>query len=161
MPKVPLIEFGNTRVLCTASVEDKVPPHQRGTGRGWVTAEYGMLPRATHKRKDREAASKWRTHRQIQRLIGRSLRAVFDLEALESASCSTVTCCRPTAGRAPPPLPARGGWCAQDAVVPLMARGLLARTPIRDAVAAVSGVARCAPPARPGLPRGLRLRHRT
>ena len=79
-----LIEFGNTKVLCTASVEEKVPPHKRGSGEGWVTAEYGMLPRATHTRSDREAARGKQTGRtqEIQRLIGRSLRAVFDLKAL-------------------------------------------------------------------------------
>ena len=79
-----LIEFGNTRVLCTASVEEKVPPHKRGSGEGWVTAEYGMLPRATHTRSDREAARGKQSGRtqEIQRLIGRSMRAVFDLKAL-------------------------------------------------------------------------------
>jgi ribonuclease PH len=79
-----LIEFGHTRVLCTASVEDKVPPHKRGSGEGWVTAEYGMLPRATHTRGDREAARGKQSGRtqEIQRLIGRSMRAVFDLKKL-------------------------------------------------------------------------------
>jgi ribonuclease PH len=79
-----LVEFGHTRVLCTASVEDKVPPHKRGSGEGWVTAEYGMLPRATHTRGDREAARGKQSGRtqEIQRLIGRSLRAVFDLKKL-------------------------------------------------------------------------------
>ena len=79
-----LIEFGDTRVLCTASVEEKVPPHKRGSGEGWVTAEYGMLPRATHTRGDREAARGKQSGRtqEIQRLIGRSLRSVFDLSAL-------------------------------------------------------------------------------
>jgi len=79
-----LIEFGATRVLCTASVEDRVPPHKRGSGEGWVTAEYGMLPRATHTRSEREAARGKQTGRtqEIQRLIGRSLRAVFDLKLL-------------------------------------------------------------------------------
>ena len=79
-----LIEFGSTRVLCTASVEERVPPHKRGSGEGWVTAEYGMLPRATHTRSDREAAKGKQSGRtqEIQRLIGRSLRAVFDLSAL-------------------------------------------------------------------------------
>ncbi|MBP8161197.1 MAG: ribonuclease PH, partial [Ottowia sp.] len=73
-----LIEFGQTKVLCTASVEEKVPPHKRGSGEGWVTAEYGMLPRATHTRGDREAARGKQSGRtqEIQRLIGRSLRAV-------------------------------------------------------------------------------------
>src|SRR5204863_8880885 len=79
-----LIEFGATRVLCTASVEEKVPPHKRGSGEGWVTAEYGMLPRATHTRGDREAARGKQSGRtqEIQRLIGRSMRAVFNLAAL-------------------------------------------------------------------------------
>ena len=79
-----LIEFGQTRVLCTASVEEKVPGHKKGSGEGWVTAEYGMLPRATHTRGDREAARGKQSGRtqEIQRLIGRSLRAVFDLKKL-------------------------------------------------------------------------------
>ena len=79
-----LIEFGNTRVLCTASVEERVPPHKRGSGTGWVTAEYGMLPRATGERMKREAAAGKQSGRtqEIQRLIGRSLRAVVDLIAL-------------------------------------------------------------------------------
>ena len=79
-----LIEFGQTRVLCTASVEERVPPHKKGSGEGWVTAEYGMLPRATHTRSDREAARGKQSGRtqEIQRLIGRSLRAVFDLRAV-------------------------------------------------------------------------------
>ena len=75
-----LIEFGNTKVLCTASVEERVPPHKRGSGEGWVTAEYGMLPRATHTRGDREAARGKQSGRtqEIQRLTGRSMRAVLD-----------------------------------------------------------------------------------
>src|SRR5687767_4872080 len=79
-----LVEFGDTRVLCTASVEEKVPPFLRDSGRGWVTAEYGMLPRATNTRSDREAARGKQSGRtqEIQRLIGRSLRAVTDLAAL-------------------------------------------------------------------------------
>src|SRR5215216_2770233 len=79
-----LVSFGDTRVLCTASVEDKVPPFLRGKGQGWVTAEYGMLPRATHTRGNREAARGKQSGRtqEIQRLIGRSLRAVFDLKKL-------------------------------------------------------------------------------
>lgn len=83
-----LICFGDTKVLCTASVEEKVPPHKRGSGEGWVTAEYGMLPRATHSRSDREAARGKQTGRtqEIQRLIGRSLRAVFDLAKLGERS---------------------------------------------------------------------------
>ena len=79
-----LVEFGDTRVLCTVSVEDKVPPHVFGTGKGWLTAEYGMLPRATHTRNAREAARGKQSGRtmEIQRLIGRSLRAAIDLAAL-------------------------------------------------------------------------------
>src|SRR5690606_15872577 len=79
-----LVAFGHTRVLCTASVEDRVPPFLRNTGKGWVTAEYGMLPRATHTRGAREAARGAQSGRtqEIQRLIGRSLRAVTDMEAL-------------------------------------------------------------------------------
>ncbi len=85
-----LVEFGDTKVLCTASVEERVPPHQRGTGRGWVTAEYGMLPRATHTRSDREAAKGKQSGRtqEIQRLIGRSLRCVFDLKQLGERTIS-------------------------------------------------------------------------
>jgi ribonuclease PH len=83
-----LVSFGDTQVLCTASVEEKVPPHKRGSGEGWVTAEYGMLPRATHTRSDREAARGKQSGRtqEIQRLIGRSLRSVFDLAALGERS---------------------------------------------------------------------------
>src|ERR1700752_649554 len=79
-----LVSFGDTRVLCTASVEDRVPPFLRGKGQGWVTAEYGMLPRATHTRGNREAAKGKQSGRtqEIQRLIGRSLRAVIDLPKL-------------------------------------------------------------------------------
>jgi ribonuclease PH len=104
-----LVAFGATKVLCTASVEDKVPPHKRGSGEGWVTAEYGMLPRATHTRGEREAARGKQSGRtqEIQRLIGRSLRACSTWPRSASApSTSIATCCRPTAARAPPPSPA-------------------------------------------------------
>ncbi|HJW11887.1 MAG TPA: ribonuclease PH, partial [Albitalea sp.] len=85
-----LVEFGDTKVLCTASVEEKVPPFKRGSGEGWLTAEYGMLPRATHTRSDREAAKGKQSGRtqEIQRLIGRSLRCVFDLVALGERTIS-------------------------------------------------------------------------
>ena len=85
-----LVSFGDTRVLCTASVEEKVPPHKRGSGEGWLTAEYGMLPRATHTRGDREAARGKQSGRtqEIQRLIGRSLRCVFDLKVLGERTIS-------------------------------------------------------------------------
>jgi ribonuclease PH len=135
-----LIEFGETRVLCTASVEDKVPPHKRGSGEGWVTAEYGMLPRATHTRSDREAArgkQSGRTH-EIQRLIGRALRAVFDLRALGertiSLDCDVIQADGGTRTAA-----ITGAWtAAHDAVTWLLAQGKLGASPIRDAVAAVS-----------------------
>src|SRR5450631_555369 len=79
-----LVAFGDTKVLCTASVEEKVPPHKRGSGEGWLTAEYGMLPRATHTRGDREAARGKQSGRtqEIQRLIGRSLRAAVELASI-------------------------------------------------------------------------------
>ncbi|MFN9708270.1 MAG: ribonuclease PH, partial [Burkholderiales bacterium] len=85
-----MVSFGDTQVLCTASVEEKVPPHQRGSGSGWVTAEYGMLPRSTHSRSEREAARGKQSGRtqEIQRLIGRSLRCVFDLAALGERTIS-------------------------------------------------------------------------
>src|SRR5438067_4892719 len=88
-----LVEFGDTQVLCTASVEDAVPPFLRGRGQGWVTAEYGMLPRATHTRTAREAARGKQSGRtqEIQRLIGRSLRAVVDLKALGDRTI-TIDC---------------------------------------------------------------------
>jgi ribonuclease PH len=135
-----LMEFGETRVLCTASVEDKVPPHKRGSGEGWVTAEYGMLPRATHTRSDREAArgkQSGRTH-EIQRLIGRALRAVFDLRALGertiSLDCDVIQADGGTRTAA-----ITGAWvAAHDAVSWLLAQGKLTASPIRDAVAAVS-----------------------
>ena len=135
-----LIGFGETRVLVTASVEERVPPFLRGKGQGWVTAEYGMLPRATHTRGDREAARGKQSGRtqEIQRLIGRSLRAVFDMRALGERTlhldcdvlqadggtrCASIT----------------GAWvAASDAIALLMQRGDLAANPIRDAVAAVS-----------------------
>ncbi|HEX3096832.1 MAG TPA: ribonuclease PH [Usitatibacter sp.] len=135
-----LVEMGETRVLCTASVEEKVPPFLKGKGSGWVTAEYGMLPRATHTRGSREAASgkqSGRTH-EIQRLIGRSLRAVTDLPALGERQV-TIDC---------DVLQADGGTrCASitgamvalaDAVAGLRAKGLVTREPLRDFVAAVS-----------------------
>ena len=135
-----LIEVGNTRVLCTATVEEKVPPHQRGSGAGWVTAEYGMLPRATHRRSDREAAKGKQSGRtqEIQRLIGRSLRSVFDLKLLGERSI-VLDCDVLQADGGTRTAAITGAWvAAQDAVASLMARGLLQQSPIRDAVAAVS-----------------------
>jgi len=135
-----LIEFGQTRVLCTASVEEKVPPHKRGSGEGWVTAEYGMLPRATHTRSDREAARGKQSGRtqEIQRLIGRSMRAVFDLKALGERTihldCDVLQADGGTRTAA-----ITGAFvAAQDAVAKLLASGKLAATPILQPVAAVS-----------------------
>lgn len=135
-----LIEFGNTHVLCTASVEDKVPPHKRGSGEGWVTAEYGMLPRATHTRSDREAARGKQTGRtqEIQRLIGRSLRAVFNLAQLGERTI-TLDCDVFQADGGTRTAAITGAFvAAQDAVSALMAAGKLNASPILDHVAAVS-----------------------
>ena len=135
-----LIEFGNTRVLCTASVEDKVPPHQRGSGEGWVTAEYGMLPRATHTRSDREAARGKQTGRtqEIQRLIGRSLRAVFDLAKLGERTIA-LDCDVLQADGGTRTAAITGAFvAAQDAVNKLLAEGKLTESPIIGHVAAVS-----------------------
>ncbi|MDT8992435.1 ribonuclease PH [Curvibacter sp. APW13] len=135
-----LIEFGNTKVLCTASVEERVPPHKRGSGEGWVTAEYGMLPRATHSRSDREAAKGKQSGRtqEIQRLIGRSLRAVFDLKKLGERTiqldCDVIQADGGTRTAA-----ITGAFvAAQDAVNGLLASGKIAETPITAQVAAIS-----------------------
>ncbi len=135
-----LIEIGDTRVLCTASVEDSLPPFLRGKGQGWVTAEYGMLPRSTHTRSGREAAKGKQSGRtqEIQRLIGRALRAVIDLKALGERQiildcdvlqadggtrCASIT----------------GAWLAlDDACRHLLSHGKLSRNPLSDQVAAVS-----------------------
>jgi ribonuclease PH len=135
-----LVSFGDTRVLCTASVEDKVPPHKRGSGEGWVTAEYGMLPRATHTRGDREAARGKQSGRtqEIQRLIGRSLRCVFDLTLLGERTIS-LDCDVLQADGGTRTAAITGAWvAAADAVTWLLAQGKIERSPIRDAVAAVS-----------------------
>ena len=135
-----LVEFGHTRVLCTASVEDKVPPHKKGSGEGWLTAEYGMLPRATHTRGDREAARGKQSGRtqEIQRLIGRSLRAVFDLAALGERTI-TLDCDVLQADGGTRTAAITGAFvAAQDAVNKLLADSKLARSPIKEAVAAIS-----------------------
>ncbi len=135
-----LIEFGNTRVLCTASVEERVPPHKKGSGEGWVTAEYGMLPRATHTRSDREAARGKQTGRtqEIQRLIGRSLRAVFDLKKLGERTI-TLDCDVLQADGGTRTAAITGAFvAAQDAVNKLLASGKLSETPITGHVAAIS-----------------------
>ena len=134
------IEFGATRVLCTASVEEKVPPHKRGSGEGWVTAEYGMLPRATHTRGDREAARGKQSGRtqEIQRLIGRSLRAVFDLKKLGERTI-TLDCDVLQADGGTRTAAITGAFvAAQDAVNSLLANGKLAESPILGPVAAIS-----------------------
>ncbi len=135
-----LVEFGQTRVLCTASVEEKVPPHKRGSGEGWVTAEYGMLPRATHTRGDREAARGKQSGRtqEIQRLIGRSLRAVFDLGKLGERTihldCDVIQADGGTRTAA-----ITGAFvAARDAVNHLLAAGRLTESPITGHVAAIS-----------------------
>jgi ribonuclease PH len=135
-----LIEFGATKVLCTASVEEKVPPHKRGSGEGWVTAEYGMLPRATHTRNDREAARGKQSGRtqEIQRLIGRSMRAVFDLKALGERTIQ-IDCDVLQADGGTRTAAITGAFvAAQDAVNGLLAAGKIVRSPITAAVAAIS-----------------------
>ena len=135
-----LIEFGNTRVLCTASVEEKVPSFRKGSGAGWVTAEYGMLPRSTHTRSEREAAKGKQSGRtqEIQRLIGRSLRAVFDLQALGERTI-TLDCDVLQADGGTRTAAITGAYvAAQDAISSLMAAGKLTTNPIREAVAAIS-----------------------
>ncbi|MFZ2122551.1 MAG: ribonuclease PH [Rhodoferax sp.] len=135
-----LVEFGHTKVLCNASVLDKVPPHQKGSGQGWVTAEYGMLPRATHSRSDREAARGKQSGRtqEIQRLIGRALRSVFDLTRLGERTlhldCDVIQADGGTRTAA-----ITGAFvAAQDAVNGLLVQGKLSQSPIREAVAAIS-----------------------
>jgi ribonuclease PH len=143
-----LVEFGQTRVLCTASIENRVPPHKKGSGQGWVTAEYGMLPRATHTRGDREAARGKQSGRtqEIQRLIGRSLRAVFDLARLGERTL-TLDCDVLQADGGTRTAAITGAFvAARDAVGALLASGQIAATPIRDHVAAVSvGIVQGAP----------------
>ncbi len=135
-----LIAFGATQVLCTASVEERVPAHKRGSGEGWVTAEYGMLPRATHTRSDREAARGKQSGRtqEIQRLIGRSLRAVFDLSALGERTI-TLDCDVLQADGGTRTAAITGAFvAAHDAVAWLLAQGRIPASPIRDHVAAIS-----------------------
>ncbi|MFZ3218433.1 MAG: ribonuclease PH [Rhodoferax sp.] len=135
-----LIEFGDTRVLCTASVEEKVPPHKRGSGEGWVTAEYGMLPRATHTRSDREAARGKQSGRtqEIQRLIGRSMRAVFDLKKLGERTIQ-LDCDVLQADGGTRTAAITGAFvAAQDAVNGLLAAGKITESPITAPVAAIS-----------------------
>ena len=135
-----LVQFGDTHVLCTASIEERVPPFLRDTGRGWVTAEYGMLPRATNTRTDREAARGKQSGRtqEIQRLIGRSLRAVIDLTALGPRSIH-VDCDVLQADGGTRTAAITGAFVAlHDALTFLKEKNLIAALPIRDFVAAVS-----------------------
>ncbi len=135
-----LVSFGDTRVLCTASAESNVPPFLRGKGQGWVTAEYGMLPRATHTRGRREAAAGKQSGRtqEIQRLIGRSLRAVVDLAALGERQIM-VDCDVLQADGGTRTAAISGAWVAlRLAVNKVMAEGGLTRDPILKKVAAVS-----------------------
>ncbi|MBV5309466.1 ribonuclease PH [Chromatium okenii] len=135
-----LIECGDTRVLCTASVENQVPPFLRGQGKGWITAEYGMLPRATNQRTVREAAKGKQSGRtlEIQRLIGRSLRAAVDLRALGERTI-TLDCDVLQADGGTRTASITGAWLAlRDAIDQLLARGELAFDPIQTQIAAVS-----------------------
>jgi ribonuclease PH len=135
-----LVEFGHTRVLCTASIEEGVPGFLRGRGQGWITAEYGMLPRATHTRSSREAARGKQTGRtqEIQRLIGRSLRAVVDLHALGERTV-TLDCDVLQADGGTRTAAITGAYVAlQDAVAALMSRGVMNASPLHGQVAAVS-----------------------
>ncbi len=135
-----LIECGDTRVLCTASVLERVPPHVKGSGAGWLTAEYGMLPRSTHSRTDREAARGKQTGRtqEIQRLIGRSLRCAVDLARLGERTLH-VDCDVIQADGGTRTASISGAWVAvHDAVEWLVREGRIPTTVIRDQVAAVS-----------------------
>ncbi|MBU3736262.1 MAG: ribonuclease PH, partial [Methylobacterium sp.] len=129
-----LVKFGDTHVICTASVDEKVPPFLRGKGQGWVTAEYGMLPRSTGSRMDREAARGKQSGRtqEIQRLIGRSLRAVIDLEKLGERTIQ-IDCDVIQADGGTRTAAITGGYVAlHDAVSHLMAKGLLSASPLTD-----------------------------
>jgi len=135
-----LIEFGDTRVICTASIAERVPDFLRDKGQGWLTAEYGMLPRATNTRNDREAARGKQTGRtqEIQRLIGRALRAVLDLEKL-GARTLHIDCDVIQADGGTRTASITGAFvAAHDAISKLLAQGRIATTPINDFVAAIS-----------------------
>jgi ribonuclease PH len=135
-----LIECGDTKVICTASVEERVPPHKKGSGEGWVTAEYGMLPRSTGERMSREAAKGKQSGRtqEIQRLIGRSLRAVVDLDKLGERTIQ-IDCDVIQADGGTRTASITGAFVAlQDAVTGLMNKGLVKESPLKDAIAAIS-----------------------
>lgn len=135
-----LVEFGDTKVICTASIAESVPSFLRDRGQGWLTAEYGMLPRATHTRSDREAARGKQTGRtqEIQRLIGRALRSVFDLEKL-GARTLHIDCDVIQADGGTRTASITGAFvAAHDAVAKLLATGRIESSPITDYVAAIS-----------------------
>ena len=135
-----LVEFGDTKVLCTASVLGQVPGFMRGQGRGWVTAEYGMLPRATHTRGEREAARGKQSGRtqEIQRLIGRALRAVIDLKALGENTIH-IDCDVLQADGGTRTASITGAFVAvHDALTWMRGKGMIATLPVKDFVAAVS-----------------------
>ncbi|CAN5132755.1 ribonuclease PH [soil metagenome] len=135
-----LVKFGNTHVLCTASLEEKVPPWLRGGGKGWVTAEYGMLPRATHERTRREASAGKQSGRtlEIQRLIGRALRAVVDLPALGERQI-LIDCDVIQAAGGTRTASITGAWVAlRDCIEWMRARDILKTNVLGDHVAAVS-----------------------
>ena len=135
-----LVEFGDTRVICTASVEERVPPFLKGKGRGWVTAEYGMLPRATHTRSSREASRGRQEGRtmEIQRLIGRALRSVVDLEALGERTI-TMDCDVIQADGGTRTAAITGGFVAlADAVRHLIGRKQIKKNPLHGQVASIS-----------------------
>jgi len=135
-----LIECGDTKVICTASVEEKIPPHKKGSGEGWVTAEYGMLPRSTGSRMAREAAKGKQSGRtqEIQRLIGRSLRSVVDLKKLGERTIQ-VDCDVIQADGGTRTASITGAYVAlHDAVAGLLGQGLVQETPLIDFVAAIS-----------------------
>ena len=135
-----LIKFGDTHVLCTASVEEKVPGFLKGKGQGWVTAEYGMLPRSTGSRMDREAARGKQSGRtqEIQRLIGRSLRAIIDLDKLGERSIQ-IDCDVIQADGGTRTASITGAYVAlHDAISVLIKKGLLQESPLKQAVAAIS-----------------------
>ena len=135
-----LVKFGDTHVLCTASVDEKVPGFLKGKGQGWVTAEYGMLPRSTGSRMDREAAKGKQSGRtqEIQRLIGRSLRAIIDLEKLGERSIQ-IDCDVIQADGGTRTASITGAYVAlHDAISFLLAKNLIRESPLKDSVAAIS-----------------------
>ncbi len=135
-----LIAFGDTKVLCTASILERVPPHKKGSGEGWVTAEYGMLPRSTHTRSDREAAKGKQSGRtqEIQRLIGRAMRSVFNLKTLGERTIH-LDCDVLQADGGTRTASITGAYvAARDAVNQLLKSGVLTQDPLIDSVAAIS-----------------------